>query len=336
MEAIGNDDVVKPDVLVEEFLAQSSLKVLPKNEFIQTLESFVEKGGAHVMDEFVSESLSKSLSAIVKISASDPDADISTLLEAWKEREDQSFVKRGKDASGPKRRMKERPEDYDSDLGAHWGDNPDHWDETPVGAPTKKTTRGRNRRSASNDDVDMDDMFVSQGNQDDSIASRASKPAAKRGAAARKAPAKKPAKKAPANGKAPATRGRPKQKSGIIVDSDEDEEEEAEEADAMSEDVFMDEDEEDGPPAPPPPTRAARTTKAATSRTATSRATKVAPATKTRQATLNFSQSQRPAAQRVTQTQKALEISDDEIDDDDDDDDGFEPVAPSTTRSRRR
>ncbi|KAL1853571.1 meiotic recombination [Diaporthe australafricana] len=338
MEAIGNDDVVKPDVLVEEFLAQSSLKVLPKNEFIKTLESYVEKGGAHIMDEFVSESLTKSLNAIVKISASDPDADISTLLEAWKEREDQSFVKGGKATSGPKRRMKERPEDYDSDLGAHWGDDPDHWDETTAaaGAPTKKTTRGRNRRSASNDDVEMDDLFVSQGNQDDSIASQASKPAAKRGAAARKAPAKKPAKKAPANAKAPATRGRPKQKSGIIVDSDEDEEEEAEEADAMSEDVFMDEDEEDDPPAPPPPKRAARTTKAATSRTAASRATKAAPATKTRQATLNFSQSQRPAAQRVTQTQKALEISDDEIDDDDDDDDGFEPVAPPTTRSRRR
>ncbi|KAI3396515.1 hypothetical protein diail_12135 [Diaporthe ilicicola] len=332
MEAMGNDDVVKPDVLVEEFLAQSSLKVLPKNEFIQTLENFVEKGGAHVMDEFVSDSLAKSLSAIVKISASDPDADIPTLLEAWKERADQAYVKNGKAASGPKRRMKERPEDYDSDLGAHWGDDAAHWEETSVGGPAKKT-RGRNRRSASDEDVEMDDLFVSQANEDDSLVSQPSKPTGKRGAAAKKAPAKKPAKKAPAAGKAPATRGRPK-KSGIIVDSDEDGEEEGEEADAMSEDVFMDEGEENDPPAPPPK-RAGRTTKAATSRTATSRATKAAPATKTRQSTLNFSQSQRPAAQHVTQTQKALEISDDEIDDDDDDD-GFEPVAPPTTRSRRR
>lgn len=326
MEAIGNDDVIKPDVLVGEFLEQSSLKVLPKNEFISRLVDFVNKGGPHAMDEFVEESLSKSLKAIVKLQDADPEADIEGLLEVVKERAEQMYAQKGR-SSGPRRRMKERPDDYDSDLGAHWGDDPSHWYET---AP-KKTTSSRNRRSGSDDDVEMDDLFVSQADQDESLASQPAKPAPKRGAAAKKAPAKK----APATKKAPAARGRPKKKSGFIEDSDEDEEddEEAGEEDAMSVDAFVDEDEEADPPAPPPK-RATRTTKAAAPKTTSSRAKKAAPAAKTRQSTLNFSQSQRPAT-RGAQTQKALEVSDDEIDDDDDDDDAFEPVAP-TTRSRRR
>lgn len=329
MEAIGNDDVVKPDVLVEEFLAQSSLKVLPKNEFITRLVDYVEKGGQHIMDEFVDESLSKSLKAIVKLKDADPSADIETLIDTVRETEEENYAKNGRSASGPRRRMKDRPEDYDSDLGPHWGDDPSHWYEVTASAPAKKTTSSRNRRSASDEDVEMDDLFVSQADQDDSLVSQRPKPAPKRGAAAKKAPAKK----AQAPKKAPATRGRPKKKTGIIVDSDEDEEDDAAEADAMSVDAFMDEDEEADPPAPPPK-RATRTTKAAGPKMTTSRATKATPATKTRQSTLNFSQSQRPT--RVAQTQKALEVSDDEIDDDDDDDDdAFEPVAP-TTRSRRR
>lgn len=332
MEAIGNDDVVKPDVLVEEFLAQSSLKVLPKNKFIDTLVGFVEKGGGHNMEEFVSDSLKKSLLKITELRISDPDATMEMLCEAYRDDAENTFAKQGRRPGG--RRMKPRPADYDSDLGPHWGDDDSHWYGPEDAAPAKKKTGRRNRRSVSDEDVEMVDdtgMFVSQADREESVVSQPPKPATKRGAAAKKPPAKK----------APATRGRPKKATGFVVDSDEDEEEVVEE-EAVSEDAFMDEDEEVDPPAPPPK-RATRTTKAATTRAAPSRATKAAPkakpaaaaAAKTRQSTLNFSQSQRPA-RGATQTRKALEVSDDEIDDDDDDDeDAFEPVT-TTTRSRRR
>jgi double-strand break repair protein MRE11 len=337
MEAIGNDDVVRPDVLVKEFLEQSSLKVLPKNEFIHTLVEYVAKGSGHFMDEFVDESLTKSLQAMVKLNIADPDADIETLLETYRVRAEERFDKEGK--SAPRRRLKPRPADYDSDLGEHWGGHSSHWynSDDPAPGPAKKVTSRRNQRNASDEDVEMDDLFVSQADQDDSVVSQPPKAAPKRGAVAKKTPAPK---------KAPARRGRPKKNAGFVVDSDEDENEDegAGGVDAMSVDAFIDDDEAD-PPAPPPPKRSTRTTKtasikAATPRATSSRATKAAPkavpAAKTRQSTLNFSQSQRPAT-RTAQSQRALEVSDDEIDDDDDDDDddGFEPVS-TIPRSRRR
>lgn len=121
---------------------------------------------------------------------------------------------------------------------------------------------------------------------------------AKRGAAkTAKAPAAKkaPAKKAPAK-KAPA---RGQGKKAVSEDEDEDEDE----------DVVMDDDPFADDPAPQPK-RAQRSQPAR------------APA-KGRQTKLNFSQ--------AAASQKAVEISDDEISGDDD----FEP-APPTTRSRRR
>ncbi|KUI67331.1 Double-strand break repair protein mus-23 [Cytospora mali] len=329
LEAMGHgvqgDDVIKVEVLVKEFLEQSSLQVLPKNQFVDTLVQFVEKGGSGTMDEFVNEALTKSLKAILKLDE-EADFDVDQAVETWREAAEQRWAKNSGSAVAAKRRLKPRPEDYDSDLEGHWGNNDSHW-ETVTSVQAGKSN-GRGRQNASDEDVEMGNgLFVSQQVEDSVMAEP---PKGKRGAAAKKAPAKK----APAAKTAPATRARPKKKSGFVVDSDEEEQEEAQE-DAMSEDVFMDE-EEDDPPAPPPK-RAARNTKPAATRTAAPRATKAAAATKAKQAkqtTLNFSQSQRPAGtQRVAQTQKTLEISDDEIEEDDDD--AFEPIAPPT-RSRRR
>lgn len=326
---MDNNDVIKVEVLVQEFLEQSSLQVLPKNQFVDTLVQFVEKGGSGAMEEFVNEALSKSLKSILKMDEQ-PDFDVDQAVESWREAAEQRWAKNGGDPTGPQRRLKSRPEDYDSDFDGPWGGDDDHYFyEAPAQA---SKANGRGRRSISDDDVEMEDgMFVSQ--VDDPVVLQPSK--GRRGAAAKNAPAKKaPAKKTPAPKKVPATRGRPEKKSGFVIDSDEEEEEEAHD-DAMSEDMFMD-DEEDDPPAPPPK-RATRATKVPAPKKATPRATKAMTASNAKQAkqtTLNFSQSQRPVATRdATQTQKTMDISDDEIDDDDDD--AFEPVAPPT-RGRRR
>ncbi|ROV97347.1 hypothetical protein VMCG_06884 [Cytospora schulzeri] len=319
MEAMENNDVIKVEVLVQEFLEQSSLQVLPKNQFVDTLVQFVEKGGSGAMEDFVDEALTKSLKSILKLDE-EPGFDVDQAVESWREAAEQRWAKNGGGPYTPKPRLKPRPEDWDSDYNGHWGSREDQ--RLSVSPGQAANAHGRGRRNSSDEDVEMEGgMFVSQ--VDDSLAPEP--PKGKRGAAAKKAPAKK----TPAAKRAPATRARPKKKSGFVVDSDEEEEEGAHD-DAMSEDAFMDD--EDHPA--PPPKRATRTTKATAAKTAAPRAAKATPASRAKQTTLNFSQSQRPSGtQRVAQTQKTFEISDDEIEEDDDD--AFEPIAPPT-RSRRR
>lgn len=121
--------------------------------------------------------------------------------------------------------------------------------------------------------------------------------AAKRGAAIKAAPTRKTAaaKKAPPRG------GRGKKTANPFVEDEEDGE---------GEDDFMDVDEQaTKPPLKRPPRAAA--------------------ARSTRQTTLDFPQSQKKG------TQKALEISDDEISEEEEEDNAFESL-PTTTKTRRR
>lgn len=305
-------------MLVREFLQNSSLKVLPANQFEDAVIRFIEKGGKETVDEFINETLTKSLDYLVKIDETKLDKDMNTAMEQCKER----LEKRWAQAGGKwvqKRKLKPKPEDWDSDMEGPWHD-PKMADRWETIAQT-----GGNGQSRGDGDVDMDDSM----SEDDTPVSKPPvKPAPKKGAATkggRGGAAKKAA--------APKTRGgRPKKKGGFVIDSDEGEEEES--PMVISEDDFL-EDEEDDPPPPPPPKRASRaikatpTTKATTGRATSSRAAKPA-ASKARQTTLDFSQSQRPS--RSGTNQQTLTISDDEIDDDDDD--AFEPVQ--TTRSKRR
>lgn len=305
---------------MREFLQNSSLKVLPQNQFEDAVIHFIEKGGKEAVDEFVEQTLAKSLNYLVRLEDTKLDKDMELAIEQCKE----ALEKRWAKSSGkwvPKKRLKPRPEDYDSDLEGRWDDPSklDRWE--VIGQPEGA------KPNTDEEDVNMDDedMFVGDASMDDAFGSavneQPTKAAPKRGAAAKTAAAPK---------KAAVPRARPKKRSGFVVDSDEEEGEEP--VNVISEDDFVDEDDEE-PPAPPPKQRASRTTKAPVATRATaSRATKAAPPSKAKQTTLNFSQSQRPSSSRVNQTQKTLTISDDEIDDDDDD--AFEPVQPA--RSRRR
>lgn len=314
---------------MREFLQNSNLKVLPQNQFEDAVIHFIEKGGKEAVDEFVEQTLAKSLNYLVKLEDTKLDKDMELAIEQCKD----ALEKRWAKSNGkwvPKKRLKPRPEDYDSDMEGRWDDPSklERWED--IGQPEGT------KRSSGQKDVDMDDdnLFVSDASMEDAfgaaVTEQPTKPAPKRGAAA-KTGRGGAAKKAAAPKKVAATRARPKKREVFLADSDEEEEEE--QANVISEDDFVDEDEEE-PPAPPPKSRASRTTKApAATRATASRATRAAPS-KAKQTTLNFSQSQpqRPSSSRVNQTQKTLTISDDEIDDDDDD--AFEPVE--STRSRRR
>lgn len=327
-------------MLVREFLQNSSLKVLPQNQFEEAVIEYIERGGKEAVDEFVNETLAKSLKYLVKVDDTDLDNDLQGIVDKCRERLQQRWVEQGGKPWVQKRKLKPRPEFYDSDLEGPWDDpdNPERWESITEAATAKAKGRGRARNNSDDEDVDMDaesNMFMTQPmEEDDPFAESPPRPAPKRGAAA-KSTRGATAKKTTAAKKPPATRSRPQKKAaGFVVDSD-DEEEEQDQDDGQSVDAFID-DEDDEPPPPPPPKRAARatksaTTKASTSKALTSMAKKAAPA-KGKQTTLNFSQSQRSNTSRVNPTQKTLEISDDEIDDDDD---AFEPVQPSRSSRRR-
>lgn len=319
-DAIENEDIIRIDVLVREFLQNSSLKVLPANQFEDAVIRYIEKGGKETVDEFINETLTKSLDYLVKIDDSKLDNDVEAAIEQCKERLERRWAQAG-DKWTPRRKLKPKPDDWDSDMDGPWDDPKidDRW--KILARPGKGSQKG-------DGDVEMN---VSMSEDDAFVAAAPAKPAPKRAAAAKGArggAAKKAA--------APKTRARPKKQGGFIVDSDDDEEEEEAEDVAMSLDDFDDDDEEDEPPPPPPPKRASRATKAApakkatTARATASRAAKPA-APKAKQTTLNFSQSQRAGA-TSSRNQNTLTISDDEIDDDDDD--AFEPVQ--STRSSRR
>lgn len=316
-------------MLVREFLQNSSLKVLPANQFEDAVIRFIEKGGKETVDEFVNETLSKSLNYLVKIDDSKLDEDMDSAIEQCKERLEKRFAQAGGKPWAPRRKLKPKPADHDSDLEGHWDDpaKSDRWE--LIAQPVQDGENG-------GDWEDEESMFV----DDASIADTAAISAPKKGAAM-KSGRGGAAARAKATGRggaakkaaAPNTRGRLRKQTGFLPESDEEEGgEEQPQNESMSLDDFNDDEEDEEEAQDPTPKNTLRAIKATTTRATTSRTTKTA-ASKTKQSTLNFSQSQVPGRSRVEQTKKPLMISDDEIDDDDEDD-AFEP--PVSTRSSRR
>lgn len=257
----------------------------------------MSKDDKHAMEQFVTDSLAGQVKDLLALD-DDEDGDLDSHMERYRAKLEAQFVA-GQLRQAQKRRFKPKPDFWDSDLDGHWEDQPEAIDNEPeeqVAAPAKGRPRGRAAAKKTVLEDDEDDVVM-----DDVEEEPVRKAPAKRGAAARTAKAA-PAKKAPAAAKkAPARGGRKKPNNPFLDDEDDDE------------DMFVDQDEE---PEPAP-------TRAAPKRAHPARAS----TRSTRQTTLDFSQSQRPASKA---SQKALEISDDEISEDD----AFESMpAP---RARRR
>ncbi|KAF2661429.1 DNA repair exonuclease [Lophiostoma macrostomum CBS 122681] len=289
-------DSVKVEKLVKEFLQAQSLTILPQNSFGDAVTQFVDKDDKHAMEVFVDESLKNQMKHLMNINDVDED-DITNEMEEYRTKLEGMF------ASGQvrkTRKMKPKPENWDSDDEGAWADAPGAYG--------------------------VDDA---ENENDDDPAPIASKKPAARGRAkatgttrkALAAPTKTAANKV----------GRGKKK---VVEEEEESDEEDEEGDAIM--IDDDDDEEEDEALFVKPSRA--TAKKTTSKPSTRAKSppKKAPARATKQATLNFSQtptqrSQQPA--RAAKGRKVQEPSDDEISDDED---AFEP-APSSrnTRSRR-
>ncbi|KAF3766462.1 hypothetical protein M406DRAFT_37693, partial [Cryphonectria parasitica EP155] len=115
-----NEDIIRIDVLVREFLQSSSLKVLPQNHFEDAVLEYIDKGSKDAVDDFVNETLAKSLNYLVKVD----DTQLNKNMEAIIERCKEALQKRWADSSSgkwtQKRRLKPRPQDYDSDVDGPW------------------------------------------------------------------------------------------------------------------------------------------------------------------------------------------------------------------------
>lgn len=284
---------------MQEFFAQQSLKILPQAPFGDAVNQFVSKDDKHAVEMFVLDSLSTQVKGLLQLDDDKITEGLDAHIDDFRKVMEKSFVSGQKKQAQRKKRFKEKPDGWDSDLDGHWTAQPGAIEEVPVSPEPPNKGRGHAGPASgvifSDDDEEMLDEEAPR-QQAPGKRAAATTRAAKKAAPAKKAAA--PAKKASAPKKTPA-RGR--KKANPFQDSEEEEEEE---------DVIMEDDDvEPQAPARAQPTRSTRTRGAAN----------------TRQSTLNFSQSQKPKV-----SQKAIEISDDEISEDD----AFESMP--ATRSRRR
>lgn len=294
-----NEEAVKVEALVREYLNAQSLKILPGVQFVDAVSQFVDQKDIHAMESFIGDSLAAQFKEIMGLEIEEEDLD--PAMEASRLRREALFSQ-GKIKNMIKNaKLKPQPPNWDSDDDGPWSNQPGAYEYTLSGdeaaeeeAPPKKK-RGK---AAAKDEEKSDDE-----------ASIVSAPAKK--APAKRAPAKKSAATAPAKAKAPAkapakkapTKTAVKSKNkGFVVPSDDEDEDD---------DVMM----LDEAPAPKVmPKRAA-----------------AARGGRTTQSQLNFGKSQ-----SQVKTQTARELSDDVIElDSDDDEDAFAPAA-SSSRSRRK
>ena len=286
---------------MQEFFAQQSLKILPQAPFGDAVNQFVSKDDKHAVEMFVIDSLTTQVKGLLQLDDDKITEGLDAHIEDFRKVMEKSFVSGQQKQAQRKRRFRDRPDGWDSDLDGSWNAQPGAIEEVAASPEPTSSVRGRAQPTSGTALSDDDgEVFADQPSVQKAPAKRTAAAArtTKKVAPAKKAAA--PAKKSAAPKKAP-VRGR--KKANPFQDSEEEEEEE---------DVIMeDDDAEPEPPARAPP----RST----------RETRTRGAANTRQTTLNFSQSQKAKA-----PQKAIEVSDDEISEDD----AFESMP--ATRSRRR
>ncbi|KAL6719524.1 meiotic recombination [Lecanora helva] len=293
-------DQVKVEQLVRDFLAAQSLTILPQNSFGDAVGQFVDKDDKHAMEVFVKENLKKQHDSLMEMEHMDEDS-IRDAMEEGKSHLEELF------ASGhltkilkAKRKIKPKPDGWDSDLDGEWADK---------------------FEAIIHSDASEDE----NSEQEDSDATPQPAPKSKSKAkAGPKAPATKKAT-APPKKPAPAKPSRGKKK---VIESESEEEDE--------DVVMLDSDAEDESQSqlfvkPAPPSRG--TKKAAAAPVKQAPPPGAAATRGGKQSQLNFS-SQAASQINGKSRGKAQEISDDDIDDDDDD--AFEPVTAARGLRGRR
>ncbi|KAI1857910.1 hypothetical protein JX265_010940 [Neoarthrinium moseri] len=291
----GDQDTIKVDELVSQFLEHQSLKILPQAPFGDAVNQYVAKDDKHAMEQFVTDTLAGQVKHMLSLDNDDDDDKEMAVYKAKLEQQYRAGLLKNRRTTV----VKPRPDDWDSDMDGHWEDQEGVvvTAEEPPAEELPITARSRSKKTTQiveDEDEDMNDVFAEE--EAPAPKPRGRGKAAAKPAPAAKAPAKKPPAKTPAKG-----RGR---KAVFEEESDDD-------------DVII----EDEEPAPPPAKRAAAT-RAQPARSQPSRTAAAQSQAKMKQSTLTFSQKAKAS--------EAVEISDDEISDDD-----FEAIpVKKTTRKR--
>lgn len=156
-------DSVKVEKLVREFLHAQSLTILPQNSFGDAVAQFVDKDDKHAMELFVNESLANQVKHLKTLDAADEDEDdIATAMEDYKAKLEDMFAK-GHLKRVNRRKLKPKPDNWDTDLDGDWADQPgalmrsddeaandDNEEDSHASVQPKKAaaTRGRGRGRA--------------------------------------------------------------------------------------------------------------------------------------------------------------------------------------------
>ncbi|KAH8601434.1 Metallo-dependent phosphatase-like protein [Bisporella sp. PMI_857] len=188
LAAMAAQDNVKVEKLVREYLAATSLKILPQTAFGDAVDLFVVKDDKHAMEQFVNDSLNTQVREMMKLGQDDEDddEDLDPIMEQLRQRQEELFAKGDRKVKSH-RKVKPKPAIWDSDIDGHWENAPEAYsedDESLVSRPS---------RAADDDASVMSD------------AAPIKKAAAKR-APAKRAPTKT---KAPTKLKAPAKKATP-------------------------------------------------------------------------------------------------------------------------------
>ncbi|KIW06608.1 DNA repair protein (mre11), variant [Verruconis gallopava] len=298
-------DSVKVEKLIKEYLAAQNLQILPQNRFGDVVSQFVDKGDKHVMHDFVAEALEEHTKHLFEYQGDDDD-DVTEAMGNFRAKLDDLFARGQYRAKKRTTRLNPKPVDWDSDLNGSWEDQP---------------AAIHHSESEDNNDNDEDALSVMSATKN---SNRGRGTARGQGRGSRDTAMASTRKTASASKKSTASTRGNRAKKPIVEEEDDDEESDVQMVLAISEedeDMFV---------------RQSPVIKKTGSASVTRNTGRAAPAkktsAKTKQSTLNFSQStSRTTKGRSVARSKPVEISDDEISDDDD---AFEPTQEM--RKRRR
>lgn len=184
-----NEETVKVDALVKEFLSAQALKILPQEQFRDAVNQFVSKNDKHAMESFIEESLDAQFKEIMGME--DEEDDLDPLMEAFRTKQDALFAQGKIKNLKKKATLKPQPPGWDPEDFGPWEDQPGAYEYSLSGAeeeedeaPAPKKKRGK-AGAKSEDDASVMSATVAKK------------------APAKRAPAKKAPAKAPAKAKAP-------------------------------------------------------------------------------------------------------------------------------------
>ncbi|KAI9866877.1 MAG: meiotic recombination [Trichoglossum hirsutum] len=113
-------DNVKVEKLVREFLTAQSLTILPQNSFGDAVSQYVDKDDKHAMETFVNQSLDNQFKHLMVLDRDDEE--LQDAMDEYRAKLEEMFA--AGNLKMKKRKLKPRPDNWDSDLDGEWDVQP--------------------------------------------------------------------------------------------------------------------------------------------------------------------------------------------------------------------